>query len=116
LREGSCVRAGRIDRFGTLEVLDVVDAPEPRPGPEEVLVKAVATSRNPVDDKTREGGAIREGTPPLPMTLGWDLAGIVVDGGGTGPRAGERVIAMSHQLARPPSRPVRRSAQAGSCA
>jgi NADPH:quinone reductase-like Zn-dependent oxidoreductase len=62
-----------------------------------VLIRTVATSINPVDDKTREG-AIGEGTPPLPMTLGWDLAGIVVDGGSSGLRAGERVIAMSHQL------------------
>lgn len=62
-----------------------------------MLIRTVATSINPVDDKTREG-AIGEGTPPLPMTLGWDLAGIVVDGGNSGLRAGERVIAMSHQL------------------
>ncbi|KUJ68501.1 alcohol dehydrogenase [Streptomyces albus subsp. albus] len=91
------MRAIQINRFGTPDVLDMVDAPEPRPGPGEVLIRAVATSINPVDDKTREG-AIGEGTPPLPMTLGWDLAGIVVDGGSTGLRAGERVIAMSHQL------------------
>jgi NADPH:quinone reductase-like Zn-dependent oxidoreductase len=91
------VRAIQIDRFGTPDVLGIVDAPEPEPGPGEVLIRTVATSINPVDDKTREG-AIGEGTPPLPMTLGWDLAGIVVDGGDSGLRAGERVIAMSHQL------------------
>jgi NADPH:quinone reductase-like Zn-dependent oxidoreductase len=91
------VRATQIDRFGTSDVLDVVDAPEPEPGTGDVLIRTVATSINPVDDKTREG-AIGEGTPPLPMTLGWDLAGIVVDGGSSGLRAGERVIAMSHQL------------------
>ncbi|MGW1462732.1 NADP-dependent oxidoreductase [Streptomyces sp. NPDC002308] len=91
------MRAVQIDRFGTPDVLDVVDAPEPEPGTGDVLVRTVATSINPVDDKTREG-AIGEGTPPLPMTLGWDLAGIVVDGGSSGLRAGERVIAMSHQL------------------
>ncbi|WEH39641.1 NADP-dependent oxidoreductase [Streptomyces sp. NBC_01218] len=91
------MRAVQINRFGTPDVLDVVDAPEPEPGTGDVLVRTVATSINPVDDKTREG-AIGEGTPPLPMTLGWDLAGIVVDGGSSGMRAGERVIAMSHQL------------------
>jgi NADPH:quinone reductase-like Zn-dependent oxidoreductase len=91
------VRAIQIDRFGTPDVLDVVDAPEPEPRTGDVLVRTVATSINPVDDKTREG-AIGEGTPPLPMTLGWDLAGIVVDGGGSGLRTGDRVIAMSHQL------------------
>jgi NADPH:quinone reductase-like Zn-dependent oxidoreductase len=91
------VRAIQIDRFGTPDVLNVVDAPAPEPRTGAVLVRTVATSINPVDDKTREG-AIGDGTPPLPMTLGWDLAGIVVDGGSSGLRAGERVIAMSHQL------------------
>ncbi|GAA2323986.1 NADP-dependent oxidoreductase [Streptomyces cuspidosporus] len=91
------MRAVRIDRFGTPEVLGLVDAPRPEPAPGEVLIRTVATSINPVDDKTREG-AIGEGTPPLPMTLGWDLAGVVVDGGDSGLRAGERVVAMSHQL------------------
>ncbi|MFI0977526.1 NADP-dependent oxidoreductase [Streptomyces sp. NPDC021093] len=91
------MRAIQIDRFGTPDVLDIVDAAEPEPGPGEVLIRTVATSINPVDDKTREG-AIGEGTPPLPMTLGWDLAGVVVDAGDSGLRAGERVIAMSHQL------------------
>ncbi|MFE1951928.1 NADP-dependent oxidoreductase [Streptomyces sp. NPDC059524] len=93
------MRAIRIDRFGTPDILDVVEVPERAlgRGSGEVLIRAVATSINPVDDKTREG-AIGEGAPPLPMTLGWDLAGIVVDGGSTGLRPGERVIAMSHQL------------------
>ncbi|MEU2851815.1 NADP-dependent oxidoreductase [Streptomyces syringium] len=91
------MRAIQIDRFGTPDVLGIADVPEPEPGAGEVLIRTVATSINPVDDKTREG-AIGEGTPPLPMTLGWDLAGIVVDGGTSGLRAGERVIAMSHQL------------------
>ncbi|MGW7443979.1 NADP-dependent oxidoreductase [Kitasatospora sp. NPDC054795] len=91
------MRAVQIDRFGTPEVLDLVETPRPVPGPGEVLVRTVATGINPVDDKTREG-AIGEGAPPLPMTLGWDLAGVVVDGGDSALRAGDRVIAMSHQL------------------
>jgi NADPH:quinone reductase-like Zn-dependent oxidoreductase len=91
------VRALHIDRFGTPDVLRLVELPEPEPAPGEVLIRTVATGINPVDDKTREG-AIGEGTPPLPMTLGWDLAGVVVDGGGSGLPAGERVVAMSHQL------------------
>ncbi|MFE7190976.1 NADP-dependent oxidoreductase [Kitasatospora sp. NPDC057541] len=91
------MRAIRIDRFGTPDVLGVVDAPEPTAAAGEVLIRATATSINPVDDKTREG-AIGPGTPPLPMTLGWDLAGTVVDGGRSGLRAGEPVVAMSHQL------------------
>ncbi|MGW6062286.1 NADP-dependent oxidoreductase [Streptomyces sp. NPDC055189] len=91
------MRAIQIDRFGTPDVLGIVEAPVPEPGPGEVLVRTVATSINPVDDKTREG-AIGEGTPPLPLTPGWDLAGIVVDGGDSELRAGQSVIGMSHQL------------------
>ncbi|MEU9853547.1 NADP-dependent oxidoreductase [Streptomyces sp. NPDC047974] len=91
------MRAIQIDRFGTPDVLGISEVPEPERGPGEVLIRTIATSINPVDDKTREG-AIGEGTPPLPMTLGWDLAGVVIEGGSTGLRVGERVIAMSHQL------------------
>ncbi|GAB2581737.1 NADP-dependent oxidoreductase [Streptomyces capparidis] len=91
------MRAIRIDRFGGPEVLAVADAPEPEPAAGDVLIRTVATSINPVDDKTRQG-AIGEGTPPLPTTLGWDLAGTVADGGSSGLRPGEPVFAMSHQL------------------
>ncbi|ABW12287.1 Alcohol dehydrogenase GroES domain protein [Parafrankia sp. EAN1pec] len=91
------MRAIRIDRFGGPEVLRIVDTVDVEPRSDEALVRTIATSINPVDDKTR-GGVIGEGTPALPMTLGWDLAGIVVDGGASGLHAGARVIAMSHQL------------------
>ncbi|CCB72624.1 protein of unknown function (plasmid) [Streptantibioticus cattleyicolor NRRL 8057 = DSM 46488] len=91
------MRAIQIDRFGTPDVLRVADVPEPGPDTGDVLIRAVATSINPVDDKTREG-LFGDGIPPAPITLGWDLAGIVVDGGGSGLRPGERVVAMSHQL------------------
>jgi NADPH:quinone reductase-like Zn-dependent oxidoreductase len=91
------MRAVRIDRFGEPSVLRVEEVPEPVLADGEVLIRTIATSINPVDDKTREG-AIGEGTPPLPMTLGWDLAGVVLDAGTSDFRAGERIIAMSHQL------------------
>ncbi|MGW6496781.1 NADP-dependent oxidoreductase [Nonomuraea angiospora] len=71
---------------------------EPKPAGDEVLVRVIASGLNPVDDKTREG-AIGEGAPPLPMTLGWELAGIVIDAGTSGLTTGERVFGMSHQLA-----------------
>ncbi|GLW06856.1 NADPH:quinone reductase [Microtetraspora sp. NBRC 13810] len=91
------MRAVRIDRFGGPEVLRIEEVPDAEPRDGEVLIQVIATGVNPVDDKTR-AGAIGEGTPPLPMTLGWELAGVVLDGGGTGRRPGERVVAMSHQL------------------
>lgn len=91
------MRAIEIDRFGAPDVLRLVDVAEPEPATGEVLIRTVATSVNPVDDKTR-AGAIGEGAPPLPMRLGWDVAGVVVDGGTSGWCAGDRVFAMSHQL------------------
>ncbi|MEV5571840.1 NADP-dependent oxidoreductase [Spirillospora sp. NPDC052269] len=91
------MRAIQIDRFGAPGVLGFVEVPRPDPGPGDVLIRTIATSINPVDEKTR-AGAIGDATSPPPMTLGWDLAGIVVDGGDSGLAAGERVIAMSHQL------------------
>ncbi|GAA3673525.1 NADP-dependent oxidoreductase [Nonomuraea antimicrobica] len=91
------MRVVRIDRFGGPDVLTLAEAPAPRPRDGEVLVRVIASAINPVDDKTREG-AIGEGAPPLPMTLGWELAGIVVDGGTSGLPVGERVFGMSHQL------------------
>ncbi|WP_211337577.1 zinc-binding dehydrogenase [Lentzea atacamensis] len=64
---------------------------EPVVGAGEVLIRVVATSINPVDDKTRQGIFGIDAS----VTLGWDLAGVVI--GGELP-VGERVIAMSHQL------------------
>jgi hypothetical protein len=37
--------------------------------------------------------------PPLPMTLVWELVGVVADPDPTALRPGQRVIAMSPQLA-----------------
>ncbi|MFF4415610.1 NADP-dependent oxidoreductase [Streptosporangium sp. NPDC001559] len=91
------MRIVRIDRFGGPDVLTLAEAPAPRPLDGEVLVRVVASAINPVDDKTREG-AIGEGAPPLPMTLGWELAGVVVDSRTDALPVGERVFGMSHQL------------------
>ncbi|GAA2276763.1 NADP-dependent oxidoreductase [Nonomuraea roseoviolacea subsp. roseoviolacea] len=91
------MRAVRIDRFGGPDVLTLAEAPVPRPSDGEVLVRVVASAINPVDDKTRDG-AIGEDAPPLPMTLGWELAGVVVDSRTAALPAGERVFGMSHQL------------------
>ncbi|MFJ9371133.1 NADP-dependent oxidoreductase [Nocardia sp. NPDC101769] len=91
------MRAVRIDRFGGFEVLRTAEVPESAAGAGEVVIRTVATSINPVDDKTR-GGEIGGDTPSFPITLGWDLAGIVIDPGASEFPSGERVFAMSHQL------------------
>jgi NADPH:quinone reductase-like Zn-dependent oxidoreductase len=60
--------------FGGPEVLTVVDdAPEPKPIPTEVLVRVKAIGLNPLDTRVRAG----EFPMPLPLTLGWDISGVV---------------------------------------
>ncbi|NOL44808.1 NADP-dependent oxidoreductase [Kribbella sandramycini] len=92
------MRALTISRFGGPEVLEVREVADAVAGPGEVLVRVVASSLNPVDVKTR-ADEIRGGVPALPMILGWDVAGIVVDPGSSSFDVGQRVVGMSAQLA-----------------
>ncbi|RMI42564.1 NADP-dependent oxidoreductase [Actinomadura harenae] len=88
------MRAVGIDMHGGTDVLRVRRVPEPVVGAGEVLVRTVASSLNPVDAKTREWEI---GT--LPANLGWDLSGVVLDSEDERFRPGDRVIAMSAQIA-----------------
>jgi NADPH:quinone reductase-like Zn-dependent oxidoreductase len=76
------MRAVRIHAFGGPEVLQVENVERPAPAPDEILVQVHASGVNPVDWAVREGGneALRSFLT-LPMTLGWDAAGIVVEVG-----------------------------------
>ena len=71
------MRAAVYDRFGGPDVLSVRDVDDPPVGPDTVLVRARATSVNPVDWKIREG--YLQGAYPhhLPIIPGWDVAGVV---------------------------------------
>lgn len=64
-----------LNDFGGPEVLEQQDVERPAPGPEELLVRVVATSVNPVDYKLR-GGSERFDLSP-PAVLGYDVSGIV---------------------------------------
>jgi NADPH:quinone reductase-like Zn-dependent oxidoreductase len=80
------VKAVRIHSDGGPEVLRYEDAPDPEPGPEDVLVELRAASLNHLDVW------IRKGLPSVakPRILGADGAGVVVSG--TGFEPGERVV------------------------
>ncbi|WP_433559718.1 NADP-dependent oxidoreductase [Pseudonocardia xinjiangensis] len=68
------MKAIRLYEFGGPDALRYEDLPVPEPALGEVLVRVHGTSVNPVDGKTREGvSRLRE----LPLTLGWDVAGVV---------------------------------------
>jgi NADPH:quinone reductase-like Zn-dependent oxidoreductase len=62
-------------KLGGPEVLTVVDAPDPRPLPTEVLVRVKAIGLNPLEARLRAGEFSLLGPPPF--TLGWDVSGVV---------------------------------------
>lgn len=62
------------------ECLFAFDAPEPEPGPLDLVVEIHACAINPVDTKIR--AALGNDSPsPTPRILGWDAAGVVVSCG-----------------------------------
>jgi zinc-binding alcohol dehydrogenase/oxidoreductase len=81
------VRAVRIHEDGGPEVLVLEEAPDPSPGPGEVLVRLRASALNHLDVW------IRKGMPsvPKPRILGADGAG-VVEAAGNGFEPGQRVV------------------------
>jgi NADPH:quinone reductase-like Zn-dependent oxidoreductase len=62
--------------FGGPEVLEVEDRPIPEPTATEVRVRVQAAGVNPVDWKTRAGKGIAAQWG-LPLTVGWDVTGVV---------------------------------------
>lgn len=90
------MRCVRIHGFGGPEVLSVEEVTAPHPAGGEVLVRVHAASVNPVDAKTRSGRYPRVQADQLPLVLGRDVAGEVVEsGGGAGlPAVGTSVHAM----------------------
>jgi NADPH:quinone reductase-like Zn-dependent oxidoreductase len=71
------MKAIRIHGYGDARVLKYEDAPVPVIGENEVLIRVIAASVNPVDWKIREGYLQKMITYPMPLILGWDVSGIV---------------------------------------
>lgn len=90
------MKAIRIHEYGGASVLRHDDVPRPVPGPGEVLIRVAATSFNPSEIGLRSG-LLRSIFPlDLPHTLGWDVAGTIVDvGSGVHrPAGGDHVIGL----------------------
>jgi NADPH:quinone reductase-like Zn-dependent oxidoreductase len=71
------MRAITYSRFGSADVLELTEQPDPHIGPDTLVVRVRAASVNPVDWKIREGrlqGLIDTQFPAIP---GWDVAGVV---------------------------------------
>jgi NADPH:quinone reductase-like Zn-dependent oxidoreductase len=78
-------RAVRFEKYGDIDVLEVVDVPRPVPGPGHVLVRVRATSINPGEGKIRQGALHDRYPATFPSGEGSDLAGVVEElGDGVG--------------------------------
>jgi NADPH:quinone reductase-like Zn-dependent oxidoreductase len=90
------MKAVLIRKYGGPEVLEVADVPRPKPKDDEVVVRVSASSVNPVDWLVRDGGAKSFVRVRVPVILGCDLAGTVVEVGAkvTSLAFGDEVFAM----------------------
>ncbi len=88
------MQALRLHDFGSLDNVHLEQVADPSPGPGQVLVRNHVSGVNPVDWKVAMGYF----RPPfaMPMTLGWDSAGVVerLGEGVTRFKAGDRVTAF----------------------
>ena len=83
------MKAVRFSRFGGPEVLEIVDLPDPHPGPGQVRIAVRAAGVNASDWKKRQGLMDDE----LPQTLGYEASGIVDELG-----AGVTDVALGDQV------------------
>jgi NADPH:quinone reductase-like Zn-dependent oxidoreductase len=84
-----------IPRTGPPSVLEVREAPDPTPGPGEVLVEVEAAGVNFADVLARKG--LYPDSPPLPAVVGYEVAGSVaaVGAGVESVAVGDPVIALT---------------------
>lgn len=75
------MRAVQIQQYGGTETLQLVQIDTPTINADDILIQVKSAAINPVDWKIREG-YLQEFIPyALPVTLGWDVAGIVTEVG-----------------------------------
>lgn len=93
------MRAVVVRSFGVPEVLEVAEVPEPTAGPGQVRIRVEAAAVNPVDTATAVGALAGAGlmTGEGAVGLGWDVAGVVDQAGGSF-AVGDRVVGLSDRL------------------
>jgi NADPH:quinone reductase-like Zn-dependent oxidoreductase len=94
------MRALVFKHYGGLDQVAFADIPLPVPKPDEILVQVHAAGLNPVENKIRSGKMKAILRFQLPATLGSDLAGVVVEVGGSVTRfkPGDAVFASINEL------------------
>ncbi|MDQ0376994.1 NADP-dependent oxidoreductase [Amycolatopsis thermophila] len=71
------MKAIALQEYGTADDLRLVDLPDPKVGPAEVLIRVKAAAINPVDWKLAAGGLDALMEVRFPLVPGWDVAGVV---------------------------------------
>ncbi len=97
----SMPRAVRFDKYGGLEVLQVVEVDRPTPGPGKVLVRVKAAGINPGEASIRKGVFAERWPATFPSGQGSDLAGIVeeIGQGVANVAVGDEVIGFTNDRA-----------------
>jgi NADPH:quinone reductase-like Zn-dependent oxidoreductase len=95
------MKAVRFNEYGDVDVLNVVDVPDPVPGPGQVLVQVKAAGINPGEAKIRQGLLHARWPATFPSGQGSDLAGVVAAVGPdvTGVAEGDEVIGYTDDRA-----------------
>ncbi|HSQ78265.1 MAG TPA: NAD(P)-dependent alcohol dehydrogenase [Nitrospirota bacterium] len=90
------MKAVLINKYGHNNVVEIKDLLQPKPGPNEVLIRVRASGVNPVDWKIREGMMRAVLGEAFPMVLGRECAGEIAEIGASVKRfkKGDQVIAI----------------------
>lgn len=90
------MKATQIHTYGKPDVLVYEDAPRPEPKADEVLIRVHAAGVNPADWKIRQGYLQDKFPFPMPLILGYDVAGTIEATGAevTTLKLGDAVFAM----------------------
>jgi NADPH:quinone reductase len=92
-------KAVRFDRYGNVDVLDVVDVERPLLNAGRSLVRVIAAGTNPGEIAIREGRLDKQFPATFPSGQGTDFAGIVAElgDGVTAPSVGTAVMGWSNE-------------------
>ncbi|MBC8076256.1 MAG: alcohol dehydrogenase catalytic domain-containing protein, partial [Chloroflexales bacterium] len=90
------MKAVRIHEYGGPEVLRYEEAPEPKPGPFELLVRVGAAGLNRADLALRQGQYLSQAR--FPQTLGFEVAGEVMAIGSRVPTDGPGGFALGQHV------------------